>query len=50
MITNLNLKDNVGIITTNKHFVLLVDNGIYGPFNNEDWKQVYGLIKEIEVE
>lgn len=36
---------NIGLLATNKQFVMVVRNEILGPYKNKDWKKVYKIIE-----
>jgi len=48
MITDLVVHRNVGLIATDKQFVLLIKGEIHGPFNVEDWKEIANVLKNKE--
>lgn len=46
MIKDLVVSGNIGLLRTEKQFVLLINDEMYGPFKNKDWKKIVRILKE----
>lgn len=50
MIEKIIIDENISILKTNKQFILVIHDEIYGPFENEDAKNIYNFFKNIETQ
>lgn len=46
MITNLVTRGDIGFMSTNRQFVLIIKGDIIGPFNNKSYKKIIEQLKQ----